>query len=212
MDPGSLAARRCRCDRRARRAPRRIVLTGGPGAGKTASLEVIRKRYCEHVVVLPEAATIVFGGGFPRRATEAARRGAQLAIFHVQDQLERIAIEEGGADVVLCDRGVLDSLAYWPGDEASYFAATATTREQTYARYAAVLHLRTPAAVYYDHANPVRTESAEQAAAIDARILEVWSGHPERVVIESGPDFFDKLERTLRAIDALVPASCRDPA
>ena len=28
--------------------PRRIVLTGGPGAGKTAVLEMMRKTLCEH--------------------------------------------------------------------------------------------------------------------------------------------------------------------
>lgn len=35
---------------------RRVVLTGGPGAGKTAVLELIRRSFCEHVKVLPEAA------------------------------------------------------------------------------------------------------------------------------------------------------------
>ena len=45
---------------------RRVVLTGGPGAGKTALLELIRQSFCAHVRVLPEAASVVFGGGFPR--------------------------------------------------------------------------------------------------------------------------------------------------
>ena len=44
----------------------RIVLTGGPGAGKTAVLELVRQHFCEHVHVLSEAASVVFGGGFPR--------------------------------------------------------------------------------------------------------------------------------------------------
>jgi adenylate kinase len=34
---------------------RRVVLTGGPGAGKTALLELIRQSFCSHVKVLPEA-------------------------------------------------------------------------------------------------------------------------------------------------------------
>ena len=34
--------------------PRRVVLTGGPGAGKTAALEMIKQSFCEHVRVLPE--------------------------------------------------------------------------------------------------------------------------------------------------------------
>ncbi len=45
---------------------KRIALTGGPGAGKTAVLELLRKYFCKHVRVLPEAASILFGGGFPR--------------------------------------------------------------------------------------------------------------------------------------------------
>ena len=45
---------------------RRVVLTGGPGAGKTAVLELSRLVFCEHVRTLPEAAGIVFGGRFPR--------------------------------------------------------------------------------------------------------------------------------------------------
>src|SRR5262245_25592869 len=91
----------------ARRAPKLLVLTGGPGGGKTAVLEIVRKHFCEHVVVLPEAATIIFGGGFPRGVSAAARRAAQRAIFHVQLELEAMAIEEGRAPVVLCDRGTV---------------------------------------------------------------------------------------------------------
>ncbi len=43
-----------------------VSLVSSPGAGKTALLELIRQSFCRHVVVLPEAASIVFGGGFPR--------------------------------------------------------------------------------------------------------------------------------------------------
>ena len=209
MLPSSLAPRPCQCSHPRSQPAIRVVLTGGPGAGKTAALEVIRKRYCEHVVVLPEAATIVFSGGFPRRPSEVARRGAQLAIFHVQDQLEQIGLNEGRPSVVLCDRSVLDGLAYWPGDDASYFEATGTSREEIYARYPLVLHLRTPSPEHYNHVNPVRTESAEEADAIDRRIFEVWSGHPNRVVIDSNAEFLEKLGRTLAAVDQITPACCR---
>lgn len=36
-----------------------IVLTGGPGAGKTAVLEFVRKILCDHVVVFPEVAAVI---------------------------------------------------------------------------------------------------------------------------------------------------------
>ena len=95
--------------------PRLIAVTGGPGAGKTAVLEIARRSLCAHVDVLPEAAGIVFGGGFPRRPTDPARRAAQRAIFHVQIELEQVLLDERRAAIGLCDRGTIDSVAYWPG-------------------------------------------------------------------------------------------------
>lgn len=64
----------CECKEPHKR--RRVVLTGGPGAGKTATLELIRQSFCEHVKVLPEAAGILFGGGFPRGGAPAIQRAA----------------------------------------------------------------------------------------------------------------------------------------
>jgi putative protein kinase ArgK-like GTPase of G3E family len=70
------------CDCTERHRARRIVLTGGPGAGKTAILELIRLFFCRHLHRLPEAAGIVFGGGFPRGGTLLGRRAAQRAIYY----------------------------------------------------------------------------------------------------------------------------------
>jgi hypothetical protein len=39
---------------------RRVVLTGGRGAGKTAVLELVRQHLCRHVDVLAESASILF--------------------------------------------------------------------------------------------------------------------------------------------------------
>lgn len=136
----------CRCPSPQSHQVRRVVLTGGPGAGgASAVLEVVRKHLCEHVVVLPEAAGIVYGGGFPRRSSVAAPR-RPLAIYHVQDQLESMALAEGAPALVLCDRGVLDGLAYWPGEADQFFEATGTERSEVFGRYASVIHLRTPTA------------------------------------------------------------------
>jgi predicted ATPase len=104
--------RPCKC--REPHAHRRIVLTGGPGAGKTAVLELIRQYFCAHVKVLPEAAGIVFGGGFPLGDALELRRAAQRAIFYVQRELEA-AGDANNPAIVLCDRGTVDGAAYWPG-------------------------------------------------------------------------------------------------
>jgi predicted ATPase len=185
-----------------------VVITGGPGAGKTALLEMVRRDFCEHVAVLPEAASIVYGGGFPRGGSEAARRAGQRAIFRVQQQLERMAIDERRA-LALCDRGTLDGLAYWPGSERDWYAEMGIARDAELSRYAAVIHLRTPAPERYNHRNPLRTESAAEAAALDARILAAWSGHPRLCVVEQTSDFVDKVGRALVLLRGEIPECCR---
>lgn len=190
-------------------APRLVVVTGGPGAGKTAVLEIARRHFCRHVLVLPEAASIVFGGGFPRAAAPRWRKAAQRAIYHVQRELERAALEGDDVAIVLCDRGTLDGVAYWPDGAADWAASVGTSIEAEQARYAAVIELRTPPPGSYDHRNPLRIESAAEAARSDARIHAVWTSHARHHVIPSTPRFFDKVTLALAAIEAELPACCR---
>lgn len=198
----------CACTQNSH-VPRLVVVTGGPGAGKTAVLELVRRHFCEHVVVLPEAASIVFGGGFPRRPEAIWKKAAQRAIYYVQRELERAALEEECAAVVLCDRGTLDGVAYWPEGQEAWAAELGTTIASERARYAAVVELRTPPASSYNHVNPIRTESAREAARSDARIDELWAGHPRRSVIPSTHGFLEKAHRALDAIANEIPACCR---
>lgn len=186
---------------------RKIVLTGGPGAGKTAVLDMLRHELCEHVAILPEAAGMVFGGGFPRSAKADVRRAAQRAIYHVQCELEA-AFEANGSTTLLCDRGALDGVAYWPGPN-DFWSALDTTRMAVLLRYDVVIHLRVPEEPHYGHQNPLRTETVAEARAIDDRILAAWEGHPKRIVIDSSRDFLEKARRALEAIRAELPACCR---
>jgi predicted ATPase len=187
---------------------RRVVLTGGPGAGKTAVLELIRQSFCVHVKVLPEAAGIVFGGGFPRGELPALRQAAQKAIFYVQRELEGAGDTENPA-VVLCDRGTVDGAAYWPGPD-DFWSSVGTTLQEQLRRYDAVIHLRTPALTGgYNHDNPLRTESAAEAAAIDAKIAQAWEAHPRRFVVDAAPDFIAKAARAVEILRDEMPACCR---
>lgn len=197
---------RCTCT--AKHELKRVVLTGGPGAGKTAFLELVRQSLCQHVVVLPESASLLFAGGFPRQTSPEGRRAVQRAIFHVQHELERTADLDGAA-VVICDRGSLDGLAYWPGDVEDFWPQAHTTLEDELARYAAVIQLRTPTAHGgYNHQNPLRTESAEDAAEIDRRIEQVWAQHPHRHLIDSSHYFLEKAARALQVLHQQLPTCC----
>jgi predicted ATPase len=194
------------CDCTQHHQSRRIVLTGGPGAGKTATLELIRQSFCEHVHILPEAAGIVFGGGFPRLKAPEGSRAAQRAIFHVQRELE--IASSNNAAILLCDRGTVDGAAYWPGPD-DLFESVETTLEDELRRYDAVIHLRTPDAKSgYNHQNPLRTESAGEAAMRDDRIFAIWKAHPRRYVVDAVPDFLAKAARVLAIIRSEMPECC----
>ena len=187
---------------------RRVVLTGGPGAGKSAVLELVKQSFCSHVMVLHESAGIVFGGGFPRRPDIASLQAAQRAIFYVQRELENAA-EGMNPAVILCDRGTVDGGAYWSG-QPDLWSSVGTTLPAQLARYAAVIHLRVPSIDGgYNKSNPLRVESAEEAAAIDAHIAKLWAGHPHRFMVEPAATFLAKAERVLEVLKELVPECCR---
>lgn len=198
----------CIC-RGSRHQPQLVAITGGPGAGKTAVLELARRAFCEHVAILPESAGILFGGGFPRQASVHARRAAQRAIYHVQRELEQFVLEEARVAVALCDRGTVDGLAYWPGTDESYWRECGTSRETELARYAAVVHLEPPAAEQgYDHSNSLRIETAEEARGIDLRIQAAWSGHPRPLIVSRTEDFTQKALRALQLVRQQLPPCC----
>ncbi len=183
-----------------------VVLTGGPGAGKTALLEIARRTLGPRIAVLPEAASILFSGGFWRHSSIPGRKAGQRAIFHVQREQEQMVLDEQESSFVLCDRGTLDGLAYWPDDEQSFWRELGTQREAEFRRSHAVIHLRTPDASHgYNHQNPLRIEDAVKAQAIDERILSAWEGHPNRQIINSTDDFLLKVNIAMSLIQSFLP-------
>jgi len=183
----------------------RVVLTGGPGAGKTAVLELASRQLCSHVVFVPEAAGILFRGGFPRPATPPQHRATQRAIFRVQRELEQVAALGRPGACTLCDRGTLDGLAYWPGTEEALFAEVGSSFEEELSHYRAVIHLEVPDAANYQVDALMRPESHARAVEIDGRILRAWARHPYRVVIPHSSDFLEKARRALAAIRQALP-------
>lgn len=178
-----------------------LVLTGGPGAGKTAVMEAARQIFAQEVTILPEAASIVYSGGFPRQPSPHSVRSAQRAIAAVQAELEAFTLDDRKAPVALCDRGIVDGAAYWPDGAGSFFAAIGSTATEIFARYSTVIHLRTPCAGKgYDNSNPMRTESAEQARDLCRRIERAWDGHPNRLVVPATETFTEKLEQVTALI------------
>jgi predicted ATPase len=184
----------------------RIVLTGGPGGGKTTAADLFRREIGDRVVLVPEAATIMFMGGFPRRAEPAAQRAAQTAIFHVQRGIEDVQSAAFPSRVLLCDRGTVDGAVYWPGAPDDFFRAMGTTREQELARYDAVVFFESAAAGGLDiaSANPARTETSEEARELDRLLREQWSAHPRFFLVPHSRSFFEKISMGLAILQSLV--------
>jgi hypothetical protein len=122
-----------------------------------------------------------------------------------------MALESAAHAAILCDRGTIDGLAYWPGPWDTFFAEIGTTLDRELARYDAVVHLRVPDATNGYHASALRIESPREAREIDARLLEVWSKHPSRIVIDAGADFLLKARQAMSAIRQRLPPACCAP-
>ena len=189
------------------RRPRMVVLTGGPGAGKTAVLDMLRHVLCEHVVILPEAAGIVFGGGFPRGTPAAERRAAQRAIYHIQSEVETVFASRAPS-AMLCDRGTMDGAAYWPEGPDAYWRDVGTTHAAELARYDAVVLLQTAAVLgadAYDGAgsNACRYEDLDAAIA-NANLVELmWRDHPRLVRVPACATLEEKVARVRDVLRAL---------
>lgn len=183
----------------------RIVVTGGPGGGKTTAADLFRREIGDRVVVVPEAATLLFNGGFPRAGEAHARMAAQRAIYHVQKNLEDAQAERFPERILLCDRGTVDGAAYWPDADGSFFAAVDTTEERELSRYDAVIFFESAAVGgLLIEGNPVRTETLAEAVALDARLRDVWARHPRFVVVPHDTSFVKKIMFGLAALESLV--------
>lgn len=182
----------------------KIAVTGGPSGGKTTLIQVLQKEFSREVAIVPEAASILYSGGFPRKKTPLSRRHAQRAICHVQRELEEWSQVESKNKLIVCDRGSLDSIAYWPGRSDSFFADLKTTRNKELSRYDWVFHLDTADRAHFDRTNPIRTENHREAALLNRRVKKAWDGHPQRLVFENTHDFFDKIQRAKTAIQLIL--------
>lgn len=184
----------------------RIVLTGGPGGGKTTAADLFRREMGESVVLVPEAATMVFSGGFPRVQEPHAIHAAQRAIYHVQRNLEDVQVAQYPDRILLCDRGTVDGAAYWPGEPEGFFTEMGTTMQSELERYDGVIFFESAAVggLSIEGGNPIRNESLKQAVALDHRLRSLWRQHPHFVLVPHHASFLKKISFGLLVLEEMV--------
>lgn len=184
--------------------PVKIAITGGPSGGKTTLIEALKKEFGAKVKVVPEAASILYKGGFPRIKSYEGYCHAQRAIYFTQKELEDLRCKSHPDSLIVCDRGSLDALAYWPDTAENFFESVRSSAEQETGRYDWVIHLDTATEPDYDTSNEIRTENFHEAHLLNEKVKKSWENHPRRIVISSEQDFFSKMKKATQVIEAIL--------
>jgi predicted ATPase len=177
---------------------KRIVLTGGPGAGKTVISARIAAAHPEQFVLVPEAATQVYDALQTRwdLLDIPGRRDVQRRIYRLQREQEDRIAREHPHQTLLLDRGTVDGSAYWPDGPDEYWRDLRTSRETELRRYDMIIWMESAAALgLYDGAqsNFCRFEDAAAAVASGKLLLELWSGHPNLKHVGAFANLDDKV-------------------
>lgn len=133
----------------------------------------------------------------------------------IEDAFSRVAASTGRPTVVVLDRGIMDPKAYMGADTWNdVLGHNGWSDGALVSRYDMVLHLVTAAdgaeKFYTTSNNAVRTETPEQARALDAKMIDVWGGHSRHVIVRNKGGFKEKLEEATAAVERMtreVPAS-----
>lgn len=186
--------------------PCRIAITGGPGGGKTTAIDLYRREIGEDVVVVPEAATLLYTGGFPRAGEDHVQMFTQRAIYHVQKNLEDSYAAFFSKRILLCDRGTLDGGAYWPGSLKTFLLDLNTDLNTELLRYDAVLFFETAAVggISIEGGNPTRTESLREAIALDRKLQKIWSQHPHFTFVPHQKSFIKKIQSAMTELTQII--------
>ncbi|MBQ9324584.1 MAG: AAA family ATPase [Clostridia bacterium] len=196
----------------------RVVITGGPCAGKTTAMSWIQNAFSQRgytVLFIPETATeLISGGVCPWTCgTNLDYQMCQMELQLKKEALFDRAAKTMRADKILivCDRGAMDNKAYMNDQEFQTVLERLGLHEvELRDHYNAVFHLVTAAngavEAYTFANNQARYESVEEAVKLDDRLIAAWSGHPHLKIIDNSTGFEQKMHRLLDEMTQVLGA------
>ena len=205
---------------------KKIVLTGGPCAGKTTAMVKVIEHFSSlgyKVFTIPEVPTMFTQAGMNYLTSnkdfffEGEKATFQTQI-NLEDSFQRMAETLQQPVIIVCDRGTMDISTYLTSDFwHRIISEEGYTDAQLRDRYDAVLHLVSAAdgaEQFYTTANNAqRLEKADEeglkiARELDKKIVSAWKGHPHLRVINNHEDFDNKLVEY--CVNVRLPLPC-DP-
>ena len=194
----------------------KIVITGGPCAGKSTAMSWIQNAFTQMgyaVLFVPETATELITGGV---APWTCGSNCEYQKCQLRLQLDKEKVFEQGARtmkaekvLIVCDRGALDNKAYMNDEEfAQVLAYLGISEVALRDNYDAVFHLVTAAKgaeeFYTTANNAARTETVAEASALDDKLISAWTGHPHLRVIDNTSNFENKMKRLIGEIRSFL--------
>jgi predicted ATPase len=188
--------------------PRKIVITGGPGSGKTVITGLIADSDPRFVHV-PEAATQIYTQLQTRwdKLDLPGRYDAQRRMYRLQHKQETHLAHQHPEKILLLDRGTIDGAAYWPDGPEAFWQDVGTTHAAELARYDAVIILETAAALGLydgDASNAVRFEDSTAAIAAGEMLHTLWGGHPHVLHVRASEKMDEKIRQVRETLDKLL--------
>lgn len=193
-----------------------LLLTGGPGGGKTESAAWLKKKLEEEgfgVVVVPEAATELLLAGLDWRNSmenfDFQKAQLELGLFREELYKQYGSKLYNPNVIMLCDRGVLDGSGFIePELFDKILQEKGLDRNELLKRYDAIFHLETAGRnndnFYTLKNNKARIETASEAAMEDEILVRAYKNHPCHVIIHSQKDVEAKFSNLLCEVNRFL--------
>lgn len=194
---------------------KKIVLTGGPGSGKTTVIESIKKNFGGKykVIVIDETASYLINMGLrpfgdnPIDMVDFQELvlKTQLAKEEIIDRAVELLPDEDV--IIIYDRGLLDNCAYITPEEFQEVLGRLDkkhTINEFLERYDLVINLVSREDFYTTDNNPARSEAVEEALKLGSKTLEAWVGHGNIKIVSPKDDIDEKINEVLNHINELL--------
>ena len=194
----------------------KIVITGGPCAGKTKSIDFLKQHFenqGRNVFIIPETSTEIMRIGFKWWNKSVPVNVYQNLIFKYQLEKENIVLDtiiNSSIDnvVVLFDRGLLDGKAYMDYEDYNKMIKEYNlSYNDLYNRYDIVIYLQSVAIKYPElfsnENNELRKSNLLQAINFDNQVKNIWQYHKNFIEIESCISYENKKNIILEKIKRL---------